>query len=143
MGEKAMKKELDKTKRIQLMKEYKRMYNRERQLSLKKRNMKQRMEADQIEMLSKDYDGIAWDWLKDLIPKRKKIKQELDEVIDQNGNIKGKEEESKGWRETYETLGRETEEEEGNFDNEYNEKIIKELKLIEYEEIRSKVKEKK
>merc|ERR1712038_1105093 len=34
----------------------------------------------------------AWEWLKKLIPRGKKKRQVIDEVLDQNGNIKGKEE---------------------------------------------------
>ena len=111
--------------------EYKRMKNRERHLSKKKRKIKQRLEAEQIEILCREYDGIAWEWLKKLIPKRKKQKQEITEVIDNEGRIRGKEEVMKVWREAYETLGRETEKEDDEYDREHKEKIIKELREIE------------
>merc|ERR1711879_662565 len=101
------------------MKEYKKMKNRARHLSRKQRKMKQMMEAETIDALYKDYDGIAWTWLKRLIPKRKSERKKLEEVIDQEGNIKGKEDVPRIWRETYETLGKETEADEKIYDTEF------------------------
>merc|ERR1712228_632008 len=89
---KKIRKEKNVEKRNEYTKEYKRMKNREKNLSIKQRKVKQKIEAEIIEELCKEYEGIAWEWLKRLIPKRKKKKQELQEVIDQEGNIKGKDE---------------------------------------------------
>merc|ERR1711997_143179 len=69
-------------------------------------------------------------------PKRKKKKQELHEVIDQEGNIKGKNEILQVWRKAYETLGKETERDEKIYDTEFKKKIIKEVKEMEEKEMK-------
>merc|ERR1711994_597095 len=98
--------------------------------------VKQKIEAKIIEELCKEYEGIAWEWLKRLIPKRKKKKQELQEVIDQEGNIKGKDEILQIWRKAYETLGKETEKDEKIYYTEFKKKIIKEVKEMEEKEMK-------
>jgi hypothetical protein len=125
------------------MKEYKKLKNRARHLSRKQRKMKQIMEAETIDALCKDYDGIAWEWLKRLIPKRKSERQKLEEVIDQEGNIRGKEEILRVWRDSYETLGKETEADEKIYDKEFKKRIINEVKDMEKKEIEAKKKKKK
>merc|ERR1712228_1137198 len=71
---KKIRKEKNVEKRNEYMKEYKRMKNREKNLSIKQRKVKQKIEAEIIEELCKEYEGIAWEWLKRLIPKRKRKK---------------------------------------------------------------------
>merc|ERR1719273_111544 len=133
---KKIRKEKNLEKRNEYTKEYKRMKNREKNLSIKQRKVKQKIEAEIIEELCKEYEGIAWEWLKRLIPKRKKKKQELQEVIDQEGNIKGKDEILQIWRKAYETLGKETERDEKIYDTEFKKKIIKEVKEMEEKEMK-------
>ena len=76
---------------------------------IRKKNKIRRLQlqAERIDKLTKDYDGISWKKIKELIPKVSNFKNIIEEAINEEGEIVKGAQFLEVWRNAYLNLGKE------------------------------------
>merc|ERR1711994_197387 len=99
------------------------------------------LQAERIDKLTKNYDGISWKKIKELIPKVSNFKKIIEETINEEGEIVKGAQFLEVWRKAYSNLGKEnTMEDKKGFDAEFKLKIETDLRKIEIMEQENKEK---
>merc|ERR1711994_1195671 len=97
------------------------------------------LQAERIDKLTKDYDGISWKKIKELIPKVSNFKNIIEEAINEEGEIVKGAQFLEVWRKAYLNLGKEnTMEEKKDFKAEFKKKIETDIRKIVIKEQENK-----
>ena len=117
--------------RQELFKKYKQITNKLNDIRKKNKIKKLLNQAERIDKLTKDYDGISWKKIKELIPKVSNFQNIIEEAINEEGEVVKGAQFLEVWRKAYLKLGKEnTLEDEKDFNTEFKIQLEKELQNI-------------
>ena len=71
----------------ELLQNYKQITNKLNDIRKKNKIRRLQLQAERIDKLTKDYDGISWKKIKELIPKVSNFKNIIEEAINEEGEV--------------------------------------------------------
>ena len=117
--------------RQEIFQKYKQVTKKLNDIRKKSKIKRLQIQAERIDKLTKDYEGISWKKIKELIPKASNFKKIIEEAINEEGEIVKGSQFLEVWREACLNLGKENSiEDKKAFDEEFKIQIERELQKI-------------